>query len=49
MEILKGFEQVNVYVDGLGIVKKTIKVEDGKIDKMGLKALKLLHSFFLYI
>ena len=29
--MIKGFEQVNVYVEGLGIVKKTIKVEDGKI------------------
>ena len=32
--ILKGFEQVNVYVDGLGIVKKTVRVEDGKIAKI---------------
>ncbi len=29
--MIKGFEQVNVYVEGLGIVKKTIKIEDGKI------------------
>lgn len=34
MEILKGFEQVNVYVDGLGIVKKTVRVENGKIAKI---------------
>ena len=32
--MIKGFEQVNVYVEGLGIVKKTIKVEDGKIAKI---------------
>ncbi|MBO7079044.1 MAG: N-acetylglucosamine-6-phosphate deacetylase [Bacilli bacterium] len=32
--MIKGFEQVNVYVEGLGIVKKTIKVEDGKIVKI---------------
>ncbi len=29
--MIKGFEQVNVYVEGEGIVKKTIKVENGKI------------------
>lgn len=32
--MIKGFEQVNVYVEGVGIVKKTIKVEDGKIVKI---------------
>jgi len=32
--MIKGFEQVNVYVEGLGIVKKTIKIEDGKIAKI---------------
>ena len=32
--IIKGFCQANVYVEGLGIVKKTIKVEDGKIAKI---------------
>ena len=32
--MIKGFEQVNVYVEGVGIVKKTIKVEDGKIAKI---------------
>ena len=32
--MIKGFEQVNVYVEGLGIVKKTIKIEDGKIVKI---------------
>lgn len=32
--MIKGFEQVNVYVEGLGVVKKTIKVEDGKIAKI---------------
>ena len=32
--MIKGFEQVNVYVEGLGIVKKTIKVEEGKIAKI---------------
>ena len=32
--MIKGFEQVNVYVEGVGIVKKTIKVENGKIVKI---------------
>ena len=32
--MIKGFEQVNVYVEGLGIVKKTSKIEDGKIVKI---------------
>jgi len=29
--MFKGFEQVNVYVEGQGIVKKTVAVENGKI------------------
>lgn len=29
--MFKGFNQVNVYVEGLGIVKKTVKVDSGKI------------------
>ena len=29
--VLKGFCQANVYVEGQGIVKKTIRIEDGKI------------------
>ncbi len=29
--MFKGFNQVNVYVEGLGIVKKTVLVKDGKI------------------
>jgi|SRR5690554_2800385 len=29
--MFKGFNQVNVYVEGQGIVKRTVKVEDGKI------------------
>ncbi|MFA7126902.1 MAG: N-acetylglucosamine-6-phosphate deacetylase [Bacilli bacterium] len=29
--MFKGFNQVNVYVEGQGIVKKTVLVEDGKI------------------
>ena len=32
--MLKGFEQVNVYVEEIGIVKKTIKIENGKIAKI---------------
>ena len=32
--MFKGFEQVNVYVEGLGFVKKTVAVEDGKIKKI---------------
>lgn len=32
--MIKGFKQVNVYVDGLGIVKKTVCVKDGKIEKI---------------
>lgn len=29
--MIKGFNQVNVYVEGLGITKKTVRIEDGKI------------------
>ncbi|MFA7367633.1 MAG: N-acetylglucosamine-6-phosphate deacetylase [Bacilli bacterium] len=29
--MIKGFNQVNVYVEGMGIVRKTVKVENGKI------------------
>ncbi len=32
--MLKGFCQANVYVEGQGIVKKTIRVENGKISKI---------------
>ena len=32
--MLKGFEQVNVYVEGMGIVKKTVAVEDGIIKQV---------------
>lgn len=32
--MIKGFCQANVYVEGQGIVKKTIKVENGKIAKI---------------
>ena len=32
--VLKGFCQANVYVEGQGIVKKTIRIEDGKIAKI---------------
>lgn len=32
--MIKGFKQVNVYVEGIGIVKKTIRVENGKIAKI---------------
>ena len=28
--MIKGFKQVNVYVEGIGIVKKTIRIENGK-------------------
>ena len=29
--MIKGFKNVNVFVEGLGIVKKSIIVKDGKI------------------
>lgn len=32
--MIKGFKQVNVYVEGIGIVKKTIRIENGKIAKI---------------
>ena len=32
--MIKGFKQANVYVEGLGIVKKTVVIEDGKIKKI---------------
>lgn len=32
--MIKGFKQVNVYIEGIGIVKKTIRVENGKIAKI---------------
>ncbi len=32
--MIKGFKNVNVFVEGLGIVKKTILVENGKIAKI---------------
>ena len=32
--MIKGFKNVNVYVEGLGIVKKTVLVENGKIAKI---------------
>lgn len=32
--MIKGFKQANVYVEGLGIVKKTIVIENGKIAKI---------------
>lgn len=32
--MIKGFKNVNVYVEGLGIVKKTVIVKDGKIEKI---------------
>lgn len=32
--MIKGFKQVNVYVEGLGVVKKTISVKDGVIEKI---------------
>ena len=32
--MIKGFKNVNVYVEGLGIVKKSVIVKDGKIEKI---------------
>lgn len=32
--MIKGFKNVNVFVEGLGIVKKSIIVKDGKIEKI---------------
>ena len=32
--MIKGFKKANVYVEGLGIVKKTVLVENGKISKI---------------
>ena len=32
--MIKGFNNVNVFVEGLGIVKKTVEVKDGKIAKI---------------
>lgn len=32
--MIKGFKNANVYVEGLGIVKKTVLVENGKISKI---------------
>lgn len=32
--MIKGFKNVNVFVEGLGIVKKSIIIKDGKIDKI---------------
>ena len=32
--MIKGFKQANVYVEGLGIVKKTVVIENGKIVKI---------------
>lgn len=32
--MIKGFKQVNVYIEGIGIVKKTIRIENGKIAKI---------------
>lgn len=32
--MIKGFNNVNVYLEGKGIVKRTIEVEDGKIKKI---------------
>ena len=32
--MIKGFNKVNVYLNGIGIVKRTIEVEDGKIKKI---------------
>ena len=32
--MIKGFKNVNVFVEGQGIVKKSILVEDGKIKKI---------------
>lgn len=33
--MIKGFNKVNVYVEGEGIVRRTITIEDGKIKKIG--------------
>ena len=35
--MIRGFKNVNVYVEGLGIVKKSIEVKDGKIFKIADK------------
>ena len=32
--MIKGFKNVNVYVEGLGVVKKSVIVKDGKIEKI---------------
>ena len=42
--MIKGFNQVNTYVEGVGIVKKTITIKDGKIDSLTDKVEKDLIS-----